>query len=496
MVLPGSLLDEHTFGQVAYSLQSLQSASATFRKPNLCFVKHLSNLTRTLMNHPLALMSTCSTILPSRKGFLRYDDFSMVALKPREEFIIGAGPYTAAVVTELLLEYTVDELFLQAGISPHSPYRDSRDIFSNRPLQDVIQAVGDAFQRLDNDLLKKAARAITGSRPLQASMTDLVAAEAGCSALLATYDTASQYLIVANVGSSRAVLGHRIGQGAWEARALSVEHTCQNENEVARLRAEHPDEADMLKDGQLLGNTLTRAFGNLRLDAYTVAPCTALWKLSAKMQSIAQTRFFGDPPLPSLLTPPYMTAEPSLSATKIDPKNNDFVILASDGLWDHLTSEQAVRLVGRWLAQNDPSKPLKEESTSDSLDLLVADSNPDVSGTWQGLLVREPENVATPARDYTKAKFGEEKNWVVEDDNAATHLARNALGGADRDLFCALSASVKAKLYPMRRLRQLAAEMMDDITIQVIFFGHGDPATVDLKLNGDDQDSSDTLDLT
>ncbi|KAI4281011.1 MAG: hypothetical protein L6R38_004005 [Xanthoria sp. 2 TBL-2021] len=439
------------------------------------------------------------------KGLLRYDDFSMIALEPREEYIVAAsmadldengdhlpnglcwaswgivdghaGPYTAAVVKELLLEYIVDELFLKAGIDPRSPYRDTRPIFQNRPLQDVVQAMGDAFQRLDNDLLKKAARAITGSIPLQASMQDLAPAESGCSAVLATYDTASQYLFVANVGNSRAVLGHRNAQGTWEASPLSVDHTCQNEDEVARLRAEHPNEADMIKDGQLLGKTVTRAFGDLR------------WKLSARIQSIAHARLFGRPLLPSFLTPPYVTAEPSISTKKIDPKHNDFVILASDGLWDHITSEQAVRLVGLWLARNDPSKPLREERGADSLDLVVTDSNEDVPRFWerlqQGLIVRKPEDLPAPGREYTKVKYGDEKNWVVVDDNAATHLARNALGGADEDLFCAL---VEASMYPMRKLR-------DDITIQVIFFGYGDHENLDLKLIGDDPSSSDTLDL-
>lgn len=178
------------------------------------------------------------------------------------------------------------------------------------------------------------------------------------------------------------------------------------------------------------------------------------WKLSARIQSIAHARLFGRPLLPSFLTPPYVTAEPSISTKKIDPKHNDFVILASDGLWDHITSEQAVRLVGLWLARNDPSKPLREERGADSLDLVVTDSNEDVPRFWerlqQGLIVRKPEDLPAPGREYTKVKYGDEKNWVVVDDNAATHLARNALGGADEDLFCAL---VEASMYPMRKLR-------------------------------------------
>ncbi|KAL8846822.1 MAG: hypothetical protein Q9221_008108 [Calogaya cf. arnoldii] len=395
-----------------------------------------------------------------------------------------SGLYTAEVVREILPEYIVGELFIQAGINPHSPYNDNRFIFQNRSLQDIVQAISDAFERLDNELLKKAAQAIVGSRPLQASMQDLAPAESGCSVLLATYDTASQHLFVANVGNCKAVLGHRNAQETWEAKQLSVDHTCQNDDEVAKLRAEHPNEADMIKNGRLLGSKLTRAFGDLR------------WKLSAKFQSIAHARLFGQPLLPSFLSPPYISARPSVSVTKIDPNENDFVILASDGLWDRMTNEQAVRLVGLWLVKNDLSKTPKDGRLTNSTDLVVENPDENAPGAGmteyqerlqQGLLVVKPENLPAPGREYTKlVKHVDEKDWVVMDENVATHLARNALGGADEDMFCALVGA--SSVYPMRRLR-------DDITIQVIFFGYGDSKSLDLNINSDDPDSSDTLDL-
>ncbi|KAL8644457.1 MAG: hypothetical protein Q9226_007752 [Calogaya cf. arnoldii] len=397
---------------------------------------------------------------------------------------LRSGPYTAEVVREVLPEYIIGELFIQAGINPYSPYNDDRFIFQNRSLQDIVRAISDAFERLDYELLKKAVYAIVGSRPLQASMQDIAPAESGCSVVLATYDTASQHLFVANVGNCRAVLGHMNAQGSWEASQLSVDHTCQNEDEVARLRAEHPNEADVIKDGQLLGSKLTRAFGDLR------------WKSSAKLQSIAHARLFGQPLLPSFLSPPYISARPSVSATKIDPNENDFVILASDGLWDRMTNEQAVRLVGLWLAKNDPSKSPKDGRLTNPLDLVVQDpdENPQRFGMTeyqerlqQGLLVVKTEDLPAPGREYTKTvKHVDEKNWVVVDDNVATHLARNALGGADEDIFCALVGA--SSVYPMRRLR-------DDITIQIIFFGYGDSKSLDLNITSDDPDSSDTLDL-
>ncbi|KAL8770614.1 MAG: hypothetical protein Q9209_003682 [Squamulea sp. 1 TL-2023] len=281
-----------------------------------------------------------------------------------------AGPYTANVVRKLLPRYVVDELFIRAGTNPKYKFRDSRYIFQNRTLHDIVQAIKDAFQRLDNDLLKKAGQAITGSKPLHASMRDIAPAESGSCALLATYDTVSRYLFVANVGNARAVLGQRNDQGTWEARSLSIEHTCHNEEEVVRLQAEHPNETEMIQDGRLLGSAVTRAFGDL--------------------------------------------------------------------------SEQAVELVGRWLEKNDPSKPAKAEFSADAFDQEAQEQ-----ALETGMVVRKPEDLPVRGREYTKVKRGDERHWVVMDDNAATHLARNALGGADEDVFDVSYEKAKVSPYAL-----------------------------------------------
>jgi len=51
-------------------------------------------------------------------------------------------------------------------------------------------------------------------------------------------------------------------------------------------------------------------------------------------------------------------------------------------------------------------------------------------------------------------------DFVVEDDNVATHLVRNAFGGGDHERLCAMTGVQS----PTSR------EVRDDITIQVIFF--------------------------
>ncbi|KAI4098866.1 MAG: hypothetical protein L6R37_006259 [Teloschistes peruensis] len=155
------------------------------------------------------------------------------------------------------------------------------------------------------------------------------------------------------------------------------------------------------------------------------------WKLSAHLQSLSQERFFGLPTRPSFLTPPYLTAEPVITTTKVDVDNNDFLIMASDGLWDHLSSEQAVDLVGRWLEKNDVQEAPEMEITLD-LDSTLED------GLQPMYRTSNPPTCPVEGRKYTKAKYADEKNWVVVDKNAASHLVRNALGGADEDLLAGL----------------------------------------------------------
>ena len=134
--------------------------------------------------------------------------------------------------------------------------------------------------------------------------------------------------------------------------------------------------------------------------------------------------------------------------------------MATDGLWEFLSNEEVVGLVGQWLESQPKTSPVAAGS----------------SGTYwpkswfstaasSGLPVEKPasENIGEgqrgPIRQYTSAKSNE--RFVVEDKNAATHLVRNALGGRDRDMVCALLTLPSPY---SRRYR-------DDLTVEVIFFG-------------------------
>lgn len=153
---------------------------------------------------------------------------------------------------------------------------------------------------------------------------------------------------------------------------------------------------------------------------------------------------------PSLLkTPPYVTARPVVTHRKLllpsagstsgkSKSSLRFIVLATDGLWDELSSDEVVALVGGYLTGLDGVV------TKADLPRLVP-----VSG---GVTVEG------------KAKDKHEKNdlgsWVFVDKNLSTHLIRNAIRQGD-DLILRRRLSIPAPL--SRRNR-------DDITCTVVYW--------------------------
>jgi len=275
--------------------------------------------------------------------------------------------------------------------------------------------------------------------------------EAGSCALLAIYDPATSILRVACAGDSRGVLGRSIlptGSSAvkeneWTAIVLTEDQTCKNPDELARLQASHPGENDKLtfntNNGRMLGLALTRAFGDSR------------WKISQEDVDHGTQKYNAAPvrsQYKSLYkSPPYLTAEPVVQSTEV--RAGDFLILASDGVWDNISSENAVKCVGAWV---------------DEVRLRKASGQPAL-GKLSSSSIESTREKADPENDFPMIhtwgwQYGPE-DLVVEENNAATHLAKNVLGGKRREMFC----SVMSTQPPHSR------DSRDDITIQVIFFG-------------------------
>ena len=346
--------------------------------------------------------------------------------------------------------------------------------------------------------MHNAVAAAQSAKSKRAAVELLAPALSGSCALLSFYDARTQLLRVACTGDSRAVLGTRSASGAgrWVATPLSEDQTGGTPSEAARLRVEHPGEEYVTHRGRILGGLEpSRAFGD------------AVYKWSRDTAMLVRGKFLGKNPPSLSRTPPYVTAEPVVTTTRVSPGQGDFVVLATDGLWECLTNEEVVGLVGRWLdAQPASALPGRDGSSAKAattggglLGGLSGWFGPGTGGALpvEGHDARGPsatpvkggegntdEGQRLPIRQNQWAIGVGDERFVVEDENAATHLIRNALGGRDRDMVCALlslpSPYSRRYRYVMfhdttvfAKLERLTDERRDDLTVQVIFFGDG-----------------------
>lgn len=154
------------------------------------------------------------------------------------KFTCGSGWETSAALRDYLFDYIICELVSELGaIVLTGPPSDSGT-------QAIDKAIRKAFLDLDSDIMNQGAKAISGPTFLNDAMSQLMPAYAGSCALVSCYYSDAQLLKVACTGDSRAVLGRRNEAGQWEAIALSSDQTGSNQNEVARLGKEHPNEPE------------------------------------------------------------------------------------------------------------------------------------------------------------------------------------------------------------------------------------------------------------
>lgn len=315
----------------------------------------------------------------------------------------------------------------------------------------VDAAIKNGFLALDDEIVHHSVQKVLQAKNKLLAAELLAPAYSGSCALLSFYDTKSKLLRVACTGDSRAVLGRKSKSGKWTATPLSVDQTGSNPDEAARVRKAHPGE-EPVRNGRILGGLEpSRAFGD------------ASYKWTREIVESLTPHFFGRPPKTLLKTPPYVTAEPVVTTTKIEPEQGDFVVMATDGLWEMLTNEEVVGLVGKWIESQQSSTGNQQFNSvwarlfGSKAGLPVEESkqaNPD-----------DPDGQKSPSELLRRRGLTPGKDrFVVQDKNVATHIVRNALGGSNQEQ---VSALLTLPAPTSRRYR-------DDLTVQVIFFGNGE----------------------
>ncbi|KAH0449280.1 hypothetical protein IEQ34_023080 [Dendrobium chrysotoxum] len=147
-------------------------------------------------------------------------------------------------------------------------------------------------------------------------------------------------IYVSNLGDSRAVLGRLVkATGEILAMQLSAEHNASIESIRKELQSMHPNDPQIVVQKHNVWRVkgliqISRSIGDafLKKAEYNREPLDAKFRLRETFRK------------------PILSAEPSISAQTVHP-NDQFIIFASDGLWEQISNQDAVNIV-----QKNPRK--------------------------------------------------------------------------------------------------------------------------------------------
>ena len=145
-------------------------------------------------------------------------------------------------------------------------------------------------------------------------------------------------LVAYNCGDSRAVLGRRNSTGAFVAMALTNDHKPEKPEERKRI----------LGCGGHLGcrQVMVNQPGRGPVSV-PVGPCRVWYQYRGDTLGLAMSRSLGD----TIVHRSGVSAEPEILEHYVE-ENDEFVIIATDGIWDVVDSNQAVQLIQNFWAKN------------------------------------------------------------------------------------------------------------------------------------------------
>lgn len=189
------------------------------------------------------------------------------------------------------------------------------------PVEDIAWALKAAFDKVDAEVLRDAGMAIEGSTAAVIVLSHTPTAGAELGEAEEEDDGEQRYIVAGNVGDSRAVLSRR-----GRAIDLTRDHKPNSPEERRRIEA--------------LGGRV-KWFGYYDTEGKPVEG-TGVWRVNG---NLAVARAFGD-----RFERPYVSGECDVGIWEMEPKEDQFIIVASDGLWDVMSSDEAVKYVHNVMA--------------------------------------------------------------------------------------------------------------------------------------------------
>ncbi|KAF8406635.1 hypothetical protein HHK36_008725 [Tetracentron sinense] len=141
-------------------------------------------------------------------------------------------------------------------------------------------------------------------------------------------------LYIANLGDSRAVLGRLVkATGDVLSLQLSAEHNASIESVRQELHSLHPDDSKIV----VLKHNVWRVKGLIQVSR-------SIGDVYLKKAEFNREPLYVKFRLREPFRRPILSAEPSIYVHQLQP-HDQFLIFASDGLWEHLSNQDAVDLV-------------------------------------------------------------------------------------------------------------------------------------------------------
>ncbi|KAL2940311.1 putative protein phosphatase 2C 60, partial [Bienertia sinuspersici] len=145
-------------------------------------------------------------------------------------------------------------------------------------------------------------------------------------------------LYIANVGDSRAVLGRAVrATGEVVAIQLSAEHNVSIESVRQEMHSMHPEDPNIV----VLKHNVWRVKGLIQISR-------SIGDVYLKKAEYNREPLYAKFRLREPFKKPILSSDPTISVHEIQP-HDQFVIFASDGIWEHLSNQEAVDMV-----QNNP----------------------------------------------------------------------------------------------------------------------------------------------